>query len=611
MPQTIACPHCSQALAVADDASGKPLRCPRCQKPFAVRFAAPAAAPARPGAPIQAPAPAGAARRCPMCKADVPPGVRACMDCGTLLPAGPAPATAPGNGLNSAPAAGQSYLPPPPPPPPPVAPPPPGIQAPPSPPAATGSPAHGPATTASPWVRLAPAALLGLALMGLLIRDFTVRETDQSEPEETTAPLEIDKDPRVVLVLQPEAFQFALTTKDNKKLTFIIKSVRDGKEQTKLTSFPAIRIDGKAYKPGLWWMVHGSGRKEGDIQRTDNVAIKYPGHKLGETEDLPGDGNGTHGGQRTGWVWDRFNVALTQTVEIIAGQADPATGKIPLDTCLVQFTLANKDSRPHKVGFRFLLDTYIGSNDGVPFYVPRKDRPLIDTVEDFPSPENPTIPDYIQALETGKLDNPGTVARVALKVGGGLEAPSRVSVTHHVRTYPTYVEAEKEVQVAYEIPMVSIKGNPGDKVEPDNQKPDSAVALYWQDLDLAPGAERTLGFAYGLGVLASGSGGTLAVTPPSNPRPGEDFPLVALVSDPVADQTVEVILLSKGLQLVATPAKQAAPPLPAGAASHNSSVTWRLKADKKGTYKVKVRTITAGKVQEVPVVITVRGNIYE
>jgi hypothetical protein len=458
-----------------------------------------------------------------------------------------------------------------------------------------------------PWVRLAPALVLGLTLLGLLARDLTVRPPDATEAEEEeTVALEIDKDPRVALVKLPEVVQFGLTTKDNKKLTFMTKIKDNGHEILKLTSYPAIRIDNKAYKPGMWDMIHGVFRKEGDVRRTDNVAIRYPGSLVGQPADLPADANGEHAGQRVAWLWDRHQVVLTQAVEIVAGQADAATGKIPLDTCLVRFTLTNKDSRPHKVGFRFLLDTFIGDNDGVPFYVPRQDKPLINDMEDFKS-EN--MPDYIQALETGKLDKPGTVARVSLKVGGGVEPPGHVALTHHVRTLPFYSEADKEVQVTYDIPLASIQGNPKDKDE-DQRKPDSAVALYWQDKDLAPGEERTVGFAYGLGQLASGESGKLAVTPPSNPRAGEDFPVVALVSDPVAGQTVE-LRLQKGLHLVAGAARQAVPPVPEGAPSANSSVTWVVKADRAGTYKVRVRTISGGKPQEVPAVVTVRGNIFQ
>jgi hypothetical protein len=493
---------------------------------------------------------------------------------------------------------------------PPLAPVPVGVQAvpPPPPPAA----AEGRSGAASPWVRLLPSVLLGLTLVGIFCRDLTVKEDkpDDPEPEPVLAEPEIDPNPRVTLVYVEPTMQFGLTTKDRrgnpKKLTFIGKMKLGNREVNKLTSYAGVRIDGKAYKPGEWIMIHGSTPKEGEIKRTDNVEILYPGSWAEKPVGLKKDSTGQHEGQRCAWRWDKSKVVCTQTVEIIAGQVDPASGKRLLDTCLIHFTLTNKDTRSHKVGMRFLLDTYIGDNDGVPFYIPRKDNPLVDTKADFPP--SGEIPDYVQALEFPKLDKPGTVARVSLKIGGGLEAPNRVSLTHHIRTLPTYNEAEKEVQVEYEIPLADIRGNPSAD-EDDQKKADSAVALYWAERELAPGEERKLGFAYGLGQLASGEGGRLGVTPPTNPRAGEDFPLTAYVSDPVEGQSVELIL-PRSLQLVEGNAKQQVPAVAPDAASRNSSVTWRIKAEKAGTYKLWVRSST-GEKQALTVVVAARESIFK
>ena len=41
-----------------------------------------------------------------------------------------------------------------------------------------------------------------------------------------------------------------------------------------------------------------------------------------------------------------------------------------LDTCLVRYVIENTDVRSHRVGLRFMLDTFIGANDGVPFTIP-------------------------------------------------------------------------------------------------------------------------------------------------------------------------------------------------------------------------------------------------
>src|SRR5438445_578554 len=65
------------------------------------------------------------------------------------------------------------------------------------------------------------------------------------------------------------------------------------------------------------------------------------------------------------------------------------------------------------------------------------------------------IPDFIQALEKPDLKEPGTVAHLTLKVGGLVEPPGRVSLTH-------WRALDK-----WEIPVENIGG-------------DSAVVLYWE-----------------------------------------------------------------------------------------------------------------------------------
>ncbi len=75
---------------------------------------------------------------------------------------------------------------------------------------------------------------------------------------------------------------------------------------------------------------------------------------------------------------------------------------------MIRYDLVNEDTEMHRVGLRFLLDTYIGNNDGVPFIVPGSEK-LCNTQQSFPTKK--TVPDYIEALENDDPLNPGTVAR--------------------------------------------------------------------------------------------------------------------------------------------------------------------------------------------------------
>src|SRR5262249_42721361 len=84
-----------------------------------------------------------------------------------------------------------------------------------------------------------------------------------------------------------------------------------------------------------------------------------------------------------------------------------------LDTCLVYYEIKNiSKSRKHKVGLRFMLDTFIGGNDGVPFTVPGRTG-FLDQQDQFAGPK---VPDFVEAVEKpGDPRDPGTVAHLALK----------------------------------------------------------------------------------------------------------------------------------------------------------------------------------------------------
>ncbi len=111
MPLVIRCPHCQKPMQLADNSAGKQFRCPNCHNPFTVgggqpapvaaaaassggaavatRPAAPATPPSRPPSLPDAPSADKTAlpplKECPACKAEIPEGAIACMDCGYML----------------------------------------------------------------------------------------------------------------------------------------------------------------------------------------------------------------------------------------------------------------------------------------------------------------------------------------------------------------------------------------------------------------------------------------------------------------------------------------------------------------------------------------------
>jgi hypothetical protein len=255
---------------------------------------------------------------------------------------------------------------------------------------------------------------------------------------------------------------------------------------------------------------------------------------------------------------------------------------------LVEYILENKDSRPHKVGLRMLLDTLIGQNDGTPFTIPGAGS-LIDKQREFRSLNE--LPDFIQALEIPRIDEPGTVAQLNFRVGSRWEPPGRVLLTH----WPGVGGRRDELE-RWEVPLVDM-GH------------DSCVVMYWEPRDLLPGEanKRVLGFSYGLGKVA-GKGGLLGLTVGGNTTVNGELTVVALVGSPEPDQKV-TIKLPAGLQLL--PGHQATQNVPPSDGQTKegrpkaSPVTWRLRSASEGVFTIIVET-SNGLVQTHRVAITTR-----
>jgi hypothetical protein len=347
-------------------------------------------------------------------------------------------------------------------------------------------------------------------------------------------------------------------------------------EEHGLTNNTCVRLDGNEWLFGERPFRRGDGR----------VPHDWPGRWKARDVALP-----SGRGRQSVWVYDAQDVEVAQTVEIVRG---PQSGL--LDTCLVRYRLANHDRRPHRVGLRFLLDTYIGGNDGAPFLIPGRSQ-LCSTSMAFRRPAE--VPDFIQALEKEDLTHPGTIAHLQLRPGGGLEAPGRVTLGAwpNPRLAGRDPRCEQE-KTLWDVPVLPIRSlTPAD----------SAVAIYWDERDLPPGGAREVGFTYGLGSVSSGEGGgKLAVTLGGAFAPRGEFTVTAYVSNPVPGQKV-TLSLPPDFELLEGTDQQAVPPLPAGAASRNSPVTWRVRAGtREGTYTIKVQSST-GVSQTQEVRIKVKG----
>jgi hypothetical protein len=338
------------------------------------------------------------------------------------------------------------------------------------------------------------------------------------------------------------------------------------------------------------------------VDRADSLFGHPPGTWEQMQAPLPPDSEGRpRRGLASRWLLPRQRLLVTQEVEVVPGEQSRR-----LDTCLVRYILANQDSRRHTVGLRFLLDTFIGANDGVPFTIPGSPG-LCDTQRLFAQPDE--VPDFIEALENGDLLHPGTVAHLQFRLGGAIEAPGRV----FLGGWPNlnlerfgYPQAKAQM-TGWDVPLVGMHDLQRLASRLAGEAPaDSAVTMYWPEAPLPPGGRREVGFAYGLGTVASGeAGGHLLLSLGGPLARGAEFTLTALVHDPQPGEQL-TLELPRGLHLAGGTAQQAVPPVPAGAARPASIVTWRIGADDDGRHELLVHS-SLGAAQKQSVSIRTRG----
>jgi hypothetical protein len=423
-------------------------------------------------------------------------------------------------------------------------------------------------------LRLVPVALVAVGLLVAVVRDAFFRTKDE---QEEIPP--IDPVPRVELrfhdAVQSSDSSFSLTW-PTMRFGVLIPDPRDPKKYKKLT-------------------YNELGRTCNTCVRIDNdeFLLGDPAHGNWEPPIKQALGKGLEGepdriGYRSKWIYKQPAVTLEQTVEIIPAGLSPDGSKRLLDTCLVRYVFTNTDKAiGHSVGLRFLLDTYIGANDGVPFAIPGE-KDLCDTSKDFDSPDK--VPDFISALERQNVKDPGTVAHVSLKVGGGLEPPGRVTLgawpdRDLVKVDPAKGALARRQSTMWEVPVFSMQEAVLKKSKDDPSAGDSAVTLYWKEQNLRPETTRVLGFAYGLGSVTGDSGkGTLGLTSGGELVAGKEFTLTAYVKDRVENQKVK-LELPASITLVGDKETKDVPPPSSGSVS---TVTWRVKASKSGVITVRL-----------------------
>jgi hypothetical protein len=444
--------------------------------------------------------------------------------------------------------------------------------APPAVPAAVAAPPPLPsrheARTCRPgWLTVLPAGLLALALLGVVLRDYL------APAKPPAAPPPLDPVPRIAIrfhdVKQDDLLEKLDLPDPQPTMRFGLVMLRNGKEVGKGVALKRLTFD-------PW------GRTNNTCLRFDKSDERLFGGPQGRWEESAARGwkddrGKDHEGVKSVWMCDDKKVEVTQFVELVRGEQSNL-----LDTCRVRYRIENRDSHERQVGIRFLLDTYIGGNDGVPFTIPG-DSDLCETMKDLPArAKDKQIPDFLQALERPDLAHPGTVAHLRLKLEN-LDPPVRVTLgawpNEKLRVQARNANGPSTLWDVPLLPMKTLDLN------------DSAIVIYWKEQPLEPGGKREVGFEYGLYNLAS-QGSRLAATVDGAFRPEGQLTVVAYVHQTGlgdADETV-TLTVPEGFKLLAGAQTQPVPELPRDGKGGNRPVTWKVQAGPTGKYEFTVQT---------------------
>jgi hypothetical protein len=225
------------------------------------------------------------------------------------------------------------------------------------------------------------------------------------------------------------------------------------------TSYTTIRVDGTDYIFG------GTSKRAGRDAQYGEV-VSGPRAEGGAIET----------------VYRIAGMTVTQTLSIAPGPVSKL-----YDSARISFAVSNPTGAAHKVGVRVLMDTLLGSNDGAPFRVGTQN---ITTEAQL---DGAGIVDHWIAFDN--LENPGVVARGTLR-GPGLTAPDRV----------VFANWAKLANHPWDIPFSAGQSF----LREGESEMDSAIALYWNETEVAPGGSRTVATLYGIEYLTV-TGGILRI----------------------------------------------------------------------------------------------------
>ena len=182
------------------------------------------------------------------------------------------------------------------------------------------------------------------------------------------------------------------------------------------------------------------------------------------------------------------------------------------DTAQIKYRLTNNSNQSKNIGLRIMLDTMLGENDGAPL---RMGEEAITSDKLFPKNQ---LSNFYQAFDS--ISEPKVTSQGTLK-GPGVTVPDKV----YFSDWGSLADGSWDFDY-----------NPGeDFIRKGGYEVDSAVAMYWENNELAPGESKIFITNYGLGGISIVPGLlSLGVTSPAEfvfDKPDKSFPVIAYIEN--------------------------------------------------------------------------------
>lgn len=251
------------------------------------------------------------------------------------------------------------------------------------------------------------------------------------------------------------------------------------------TSYTTIRIDGENYVFG------GETERRAGKDANYGEVIKEP-----EVED-----------ETIKSSYKINDITVEQNLSIVKSST---TGLY--DTAQIKYKLTNNSDQSKNIGLRVMLDTMLGENDGAPL---RMGEEAITTDKIFSQNE---LSNFYQAFDS--ISEPKVTSQGTLK-GQGVTVPDNV----YFSDWGSLADGSWDFDF-----------NPGEEfIRKGGYEVDSAVAMYWENKNLAPGESKTFITNYGLGGISIVPGLlSLGVTSPAEfifDKPDKSFPVIAYIEN--------------------------------------------------------------------------------